>query len=75
MLVIAPFVSIVVMHMFRMLKKDMSYSERFMYRIRSVQGSLFSGTGNYHRTADAVAYDPLSGQEKRKESEKLKNLY
>jgi hypothetical protein len=77
LVVVAPFVGVVVMHLLKSLKKDLSFSERFMYRIRSAQDTLFASTATYHRSADlATAPEPqIKGKESREEAEKLRDLY
>ena len=77
MVVVAPFVGVLLMHMLRLLKKDMSYSERFMYRIRTVQDTLFSRTATYHRSADS-SFKPEpqeSGAKAKEQAENLNSYY
>lgn len=77
MVAVAPFITVAVMHMLRLLKKDMSFSERFMYRIRSAQETLFSSTSTYQRSADLTKgpQPKVPGQESKLEAQTLKSLY
>ena len=77
MVAVAPFITVAVMHLLRLLKKDMSFSERFMYRIRTAQDTLFTSSSTYQRSADRTKgpQPVVPGAESRLEAETLKNLY
>jgi len=50
LMVAAPFLSVGFMYCAKQLKKDVSFSENFIYKIREMQDKLF--TSNYNRSTE-----------------------
>jgi len=53
MVVAAPFLSVAAMYAAKQFKKDVSYSERFIFRVQQVQNKMF--TSSYARSTEGSA--------------------